>query len=236
MSNLIKGLKVGAQYIVSIENGLCTGQMHSINKRSITLVNVDTLYANSPRCNLRHFCWDDIKSIKPVELGKDTDSTTVTGSSEESSTLSSIDLEVLTMPQNAVYLQQVDKTYLQAMQDIKRYNILGVNMENTNIGRFSSPSMVAIATPNNIYLFDIQFLGEFPRELVAIMVSEKYTKVVHNSRSMVDYLRHKYEVDCKKIFDTMVSESCCKFIIQYCFNSFKKIRNTFNTFAIPIYF
>ncbi|XP_067847262.1 piRNA biogenesis protein EXD1 isoform X2 [Heptranchias perlo] len=76
------------------------------------------------------------------------------------------------------------------------------------IDQFHQKFSPAIATQDQIYLFDIFLLGAvaFKNGLKMVLEDSNILKVIHDCRLLSDCLYHQYRVDLTNIFDTQVAD------------------------------
>lgn len=102
-----------------------------------------------------------------------------------------------------MYISQFDDTYHNAVKDIQQQKIVSVYSEN-RFGRLDlRRPLIAIATSNQVYLFDILLLG-MKKELKQIFSSETPRKIVHSVAQLADYLQHNESCSINNAFDTLV--------------------------------
>lgn len=106
---------------------------------------------------------------------------------------------------SAVHIIQCDASYHAALNDLRRQEIVGFNVEGSRLGRLQEGSLLSFSTNEKIYLFDLMMLGRIFPEIKRILEAEKPRKVVHNSCLIVDHLKHRYKCQLNGIHDTLVS-------------------------------
>ncbi|KAH8269996.1 hypothetical protein KR018_001878, partial [Drosophila ironensis] len=94
--------------------------------------------------------------------------------------------------QRIVYIQQTDVKYHRALADMRDQSILSLVVEPSFYGRHQATSVLAVATANETYIFDIKALGSIFPELRRILVAEQPRKVVHYGHRIVDHLFHQH--------------------------------------------
>lgn len=116
---------------------------------------------------------------------------------------------------NCVYIVQYDGAYHAAINDLMQQELIVVNSESP-FGRldFKRP-LLALATNQNVYLFDLLRLGAMKKEFKQIFASDFPRKVMHSSAEFADYLQHKENCPLNNVFDTLV-----RYFFQH--NSFGK--------------
>lgn len=113
--------------------------------------------------------------------------------------------EIFDRIDNHVFIFQTDMKYHDAIKYLKTQKWIAISMEGTEAGRQSSaPSILSIATPDRIYLFDVMWMN-VTKDLRAILADPKVRRVLHNGRLMQDVLEHRYQAPLGKCFDTLVA-------------------------------
>jgi len=107
-----------------------------------------------------------------------------------------------------VLIKHVGDEFKTAVEEIKAKPAVGLSMEEAVFGRYSQANLVSIATPSRAFLFDIYTLSDaaFDDGLRDILESEKIEKVIHNWRTVSDYLHHKHQVKICSVFDTQIAD------------------------------
>lgn len=106
---------------------------------------------------------------------------------------------------SAVLIVQCDVSYHQALEDLRRQEIVGLNIEGSRLGRLRFGSLLAFSTMDKIYLFDLKSFGRIFSDMKKILESNKPRKIVHNSCLIVDHLKRQYKCQLNGIQDTLVS-------------------------------
>lgn len=105
---------------------------------------------------------------------------------------------------NAVYISQFDDKYHQAIADLKQQKIIAVNSEN-NFGRLDPKRpLVAIASGQRVFLFDMLRLGAMKKEFKEVFSANSPRKIIHRSTQFADYLAHTESCALNNVFDTLV--------------------------------
>ncbi|KAJ9594934.1 hypothetical protein L9F63_013750 [Diploptera punctata] len=146
---------------------------------------------------------DVVMNIKPAYGSNRQDS----GSRNENFTVEKYD-ELIKAAQHSVVIDRIADVYKKAMENINKEPVVGVHVEGARFGRRSKVSLLTIATPSQVFIFDIQTLGElgFKNGLRELLESKKVEKVIHNCRLVSDCLYHKHNVTLNHIFDTQVAD------------------------------
>lgn len=105
-----------------------------------------------------------------------------------------------------LYMATMDERYLKATDSLKNYETVGVAAIGSQNGRQYPISLLVLSTWDKIYLFDLWEYRktDFPVDLKEILECKDVQKVVHNSRTLVDCLHHRYKVNLTNFFDTQV--------------------------------
>ncbi|XP_050745696.1 protein Exd1 homolog [Drosophila biarmipes] len=72
-------------------------------------------------------------------------------------------------------------------------------------GRHQATSVLAVATANETYFFDIKALGSIFPQLARILEVEHPRKVVHYSHRIADHMHHKHRLTLGGICDTFMA-------------------------------
>lgn len=105
---------------------------------------------------------------------------------------------------NAVYISQFDDKYHQAIADLKQQKIIAVNSEN-NFGRLDlKRPLLAIASGQRVFLFDMLRLGAMKKEFKEVFSANSPRKIIHRSTQFADYLAHTEKCALNNVFDTLV--------------------------------
>jgi hypothetical protein len=98
------------------------------------------------------------------------------------------------------------ETAKQAAKEISRHKVISSDLEWSGSKRECILSVVQVATPDNVYLFDIYLGGGaiFQAGLKDIMESKTILKVFHDCRWDSDVLYHQYKVRLDNVFDTQL--------------------------------
>lgn len=107
------------------------------------------------------------------------------------------------------FINQCDSTYYKALKDIKAEEMVGLSMEGVSCGRLRTASLITFATPHNIYIFDLMFLGQLFPEMKAILENSKPRKILFDSRFICDNLHHEFKCNLNGIMDLLV---CLSFL------------------------
>ncbi|KAH8296482.1 hypothetical protein KR054_006680, partial [Drosophila jambulina] len=103
-----------------------------------------------------------------------------------------------------IYIQQTDAKYHKALRDMRDQSSLSLLVEPSFYGRHPTTSVLAVATANDTYVFDVRALGSIFKELAEILEAELPRKVVHYSHRITDHLNHRHGIQLGGICDTFV--------------------------------
>lgn len=151
-----------------------------------------------------------INDCKPAQPdGVPEEGSTSTAAPPAESTVTRINLEdiqeIFDRIDDHVYIFQTDMKYHDAVKYLKTQKLIAIAMEGTEAGRQSmAPSILSIATPDRIYLFDVMWMN-VTKDLRAILADPKVRRVLHNARLMQDVLEHRFQAPLGKCFDTLVA-------------------------------
>ncbi|KAH8384350.1 hypothetical protein KR200_001427, partial [Drosophila serrata] len=121
------------------------------------------------------------------------------------SPLTSHELESLERKLNQIiFIQQTDVKYHTALRNIRDQSSISLLVEPSFYGRHQPTSLLAVATVNETYVFDIRALGAIFKELAAILEAEQPRKVVHYSHRITDHLDKRHGIQLGGIWDTFV--------------------------------
>lgn len=122
---------------------------------------------------------------------------------------------IIKISKTYIYINQVDHTFHEAIDDLSSYTYIGVSTDGANMGRKCKMPFLVISTPQQIYIFDIQVLQYhgFDAGLKKVLESETPKKIVHDCRKLSDCLYHKHNVKLKSVFDTQVILFLCKIFL-----------------------
>ncbi|XP_044251861.2 protein Exd1 homolog [Drosophila takahashii] len=104
-----------------------------------------------------------------------------------------------------VWIQQTDSKYHKALEDMRDQTSISLLVEPSFYGRHQATSVLAVATANETYIFDIKALGRIFPELGKILEAEQPRKVVHYSHRIADHLHHQHGLTLGGICDSFVA-------------------------------
>ncbi|KAH8257330.1 hypothetical protein KR038_007425, partial [Drosophila bunnanda] len=121
------------------------------------------------------------------------------------SPLTSHELESLERKLNQIiFIQQTDVKYHTALRNMRDQSSISLLVEPSFYGRHQTTSVLAVATANETYIFDIRALGTIFKEMAEILEAELPRKVVHYSHRITDHLDHRHGIRLGGIWDTFV--------------------------------
>ncbi|XP_023934275.1 piRNA biogenesis protein EXD1-like [Bicyclus anynana] len=177
------------------------GRFYSItnDKSKISLYEVKELPNTKPNESVCHYYEPEIRDI--VRL-KEPDLQTYLKISQKEYE------DIIKISKKYIYINQVDHTFHEAMEDINQYNYIAVSTDGANMGRKCKMPFLVLSTPHQIYIYDIQVLQNhgFNAGLKELLESESPKKIVHDCRKLSDCLFHKHNVTLKSVFDTQVGD------------------------------
>ncbi|XP_017840268.2 protein Exd1 homolog [Drosophila busckii] len=109
-----------------------------------------------------------------------------------------------------ILIQQNDKSYHQALCDIRDQVSISVLLEPSFYGRHSKTSVLVIATANNAYIFDIKALGKICPEMGSVLQATNPRKIMHYSHRLCDQLYFEHRLKVNGICDTFVEFSLAR--------------------------
>lgn len=114
--------------------------------------------------------------------------------------------EIIKVSKKYIYINQVDNSFHEALDDLNSYSYVGLSTDGANMGRKCKLPFLVLSTPQQIYIFDTQVMQyhAFDAGLKNLLESESPKKIVHDCRKMSDCLFHKHNVKMNSVFDTQV--------------------------------
>lgn len=215
-TDLVKGQMV----LLELDGECVIGQvLHLASDRSfVRLQNCRDFQSNQPIVGNQDYYNSEIRSIKIIQQSepptKNDDQQQENGSTESSSGVSSevvakINLEdiqsIFTQIDQHIFIHQTDMRYHDAIKYLKTQKHLALAVEGAEGGRCAeNPSLLSIATPTRIYIFDIMWM-RVTKDLKAILANPKVRRVIHNGRLVEDVLKHRFGAPLGRSFDTLVA-------------------------------
>ncbi|KPJ12568.1 Exonuclease 3'-5' domain-containing protein 1 [Papilio machaon] len=114
--------------------------------------------------------------------------------------------EIIKTAKKYIYINQVDKNFHAAIDDLAQYNYIALSTDGANMGRKCKMPFIVLSTPQQIYIFDVQVMQyhAFDAGLKKLLECESPKKIVHDCRKISDCLYHKHNVKLNSVFDTQV--------------------------------
>lgn len=170
----------------------------SIDKSKISLYEVKELPETEPCQNVCHYYEPEIRKIvKLKEPGEQTFLKILQKEYED----------IIMISKKYIYINQVDRTFHEAMDELNDHSYVAVSTDGANMGRKCKMPFLVLSTPRQIYIFDIQVLQyhAFDAGLKKLLENEYPKKIVHDCRKLSDCLFHKHNVKLNSVFDTQVN-------------------------------
>lgn len=239
-------LTKGQIILLELEDECVIGEvLHIGGKKSfVRLKNVRDFQSNVPISGNQDYYNSEIRSVKIIQdcQPDESDSPQGSTSNNKSATADSItrinleDIqEIYDRIDNHVFVFQTDIKYHEAIKYLRTQRLIAIGMEGVEGGRHStSPSLLSIATPERIYVFDVMWMN-VPKDLRAILGDPKVRRVAHNVRLVEDVLKHRYQAPLGKCFDTLVAHISTtndyddqhELSIQECLSKYLNLPNNF---------
>lgn len=191
------------------------GNFYSItsDKSKISLYNVKELSQGCENAGITHYYNSEVSNI--VKLQKPDIKTNLKISEKECEVIVSISKKY-------IFINQVDNSFHEALEDLNQYSYISVSSDGASMGRKCKMPFLVMATPQQIYIFDIEVMQyhAFDGGLKKLLESEHPKKIVHDCRKLSDCLYHKHNVKLTSVFDTQVSSDPCLLIF---YTNFTKV-------------
>ncbi|XP_047988973.1 piRNA biogenesis protein EXD1-like [Leguminivora glycinivorella] len=115
---------------------------------------------------------------------------------------------IINIAKKYIFINQVDNSFQEALEDLNQYSYVSVSSDGAAMGRKCKMPFLVMATPQQIYIFDIQVMQyrAFEAGLQKLLESEYPKKIVHDCRKLSDCLYHKHNVKLSSVFDTQVGD------------------------------
>ncbi|XP_055601153.1 protein Exd1 homolog [Uranotaenia lowii] len=211
-------LTKGQTVLLELEGECVIGEVLHIGSKGsfIRLKNVRDFQSNNPIAGNQDYYKSEIRNIKVVEdfdtasqVGEESRAGNSVVSSVCPESVIRINLEdvqeINDKIDDHIFIHQTDAKYHDAIRYLKTQKHLAVAMEEIAGGRHaSSPSLLSIATPEQIYVFDIMWMG-ITNDMKVLLASPKIRRIVHNARLIGDVLKHRYGAPLGRCFDILVA-------------------------------
>ncbi|XP_050362473.1 piRNA biogenesis protein EXD1-like [Nymphalis io] len=169
------------------------------DKSKISLYEVKELPEGEPNDGVCHYYDSEVRNI--VKLQEDNQQAYLKIPLKECE-------EIIKTSKKYIYINQVDHSFYEAINDLNQYSYIAVSTDGANMGRKCKMPFLVISTSQQIYIFDIQVLQyhAFEAGLKKILENENPKKIVHDCRKLSDCLYHKHNVKLNSVFDTQVGD------------------------------
>lgn len=217
-TDLVKGQTV----LLEMDGECVIGQvLHLAKDRSfVRLQNCRDFQSNQPIDGNQDYYNSEIRSIKIIQQSeqppktddepqKENDSPGSSSGVSSSEAFTKIYLEdiqsIFDRIDQHIFIHQTDMRYHEAIKYLKTQKLLALAMEGVEGGRCAeNPSLLSIATPERIYIFDIMWMC-VTKDLKSILADPKVRRVIHNGRLAEDVLKHRFGAPLGRCFDTLVA-------------------------------
>ncbi|XP_075972088.1 piRNA biogenesis protein EXD1 [Anticarsia gemmatalis] len=169
------------------------------DKSKISLYNVKELPQGNPSDGVFHYYDSEISDI--IKMKEPNEQKHLKISEKECE-------RIVMISKKYMYINQVDNSFHDALEDLYTYNYIGVSTDGASMGRKCKMPFLVLSTPQQIYIFDTQVMQyhAFDAGLKKVLESESPKKIVHDSRKISDCLYHKHNVKLNAVFDTQVGD------------------------------
>lgn len=213
--DMYKQLKVGDVIVITLLHNECyKGMIDFIGHpvKMIKLKNVSDLSRNKRVMGTQIFYRSEILSVEQLQSSND-QVACETGIKcfkvEIANEYTNAAVELLkTRLSNALYIVQCDHMYHEALALLQSREVIAVAMEGSTFGRLRPPSLLSLATEDQIFVFDLVAFGSIFKEIRQILESKHPRKIVFDSRYMVDSLLHSYKCKLESFTDLLVNKIC----------------------------
>ncbi|XP_073965884.1 piRNA biogenesis protein EXD1 [Choristoneura fumiferana] len=177
------------------------GLFYSItsDKSKISLYNVKELSQGCENGGITHYYNSEVSNI--VKLQKPDVKSNLKISEKECEV-------IVNISKKYIFINQVDNSFHEALEDLNQYSFISISCDGASMGRKCKMPFLVMATPQQIYIFDIEVMQyhAFDGGLKKILESEHPKKIVHDCRKLSDCLYHKHNVKLTSVFDTQVGD------------------------------
>lgn len=110
--------------------------------------------------------------------------------------------------ENYIYISTIDVRYYNAIEYFYKCESIGVVALSKGSSRFAILNLLIVCSIERLYIFDFQMfnLKTFPKELREVFECRDVTKVMHDSRSLVDCFFHQFNFHIENLFDTQFAD------------------------------
>lgn len=167
------------------------------DKSKISLYNVKDSPKGDPSDSILHYYNSEIRDIVKLEQPNEQKHLKISEKECE---------EIIKTSKKYIYINQVDKSFHEAIEDLSQYSYVGLSTDGASLGRKWKMPFLVLSTPSQIYIFDIKVMEShaFTAGLKKLLQSETPKKIIHDSRTISDCLYHKHSVKLNSVFDTQV--------------------------------
>ncbi|XP_026765080.2 piRNA biogenesis protein EXD1-like [Galleria mellonella] len=171
----------------------------NLDKSKISLYNVKELPQSDPTEGICHYYNSEIRDI--IKLQETDEQKHLKISQKECE-------DIIKISKKYIYINQVDRAFHDAIDDLNQYNYIALSTDCANMGRKWQMPFVVMATPQQIYIFDTKVMQyhAFDAGLKKLLESDSPKKIVHDCRKISDCLYHKHNIKLKSVFDTQVGD------------------------------
>lgn len=186
--------------IHTMNEEIVEGRFYSMDneKSKISLYNVKELPHGEEDKGVCHYYDTEVRNI--IKLQEKNDQIYLKLTQKECE-------DVIKTSKKYIFINQVNKSFHDAIEDLVQYTYIGLSTDGANMGRKCKMPFIVLSTPHQIYIFDVQVMQyhAFDAGLKKILESESLKKIVHDCRKLSDCLYHKHNVKLNSVFDTQVS-------------------------------
>ncbi|KAK9878451.1 hypothetical protein WA026_022091 [Henosepilachna vigintioctopunctata] len=205
---------VGERIVISLNNGdTFEGDYLKTSDKGIEIENIHHYESGNKTRSRFWFYRREIKTIHKLttQKGAVSDSTSQQTKISQSKNCILLDKDeyerLKEVAANFIYVKTEDKSYFDAVTEIKNFESVGVFAVGAEKGRCGKISVIALSTWKQVYIFDIKNFRstKFPAEIAEILESFYIKKIVHNGGTLKDCLQYSHKITMNNIFDTQVS-------------------------------
>lgn len=211
--DIYKKLRVGDTIIIKLQRNDChQGIISSIGKNGeyIKLDDVYDLINNRNIRGIQFYYRGEIQSVVQHNINSTDASTTddseISVPDEHRPHLSPDDCKrIMDRISNAIYIQQCDHNYHDAIKLLRSREFIAVALVGSNYGRLRPPSLLSLATEDQIFILDLVSFGRLFNDIKHILESEHPRKILFDSRLVIDSLSHSYKCQMDGFTDLLVN-------------------------------
>ena len=111
-------------------------------------------------------------------------------------------------PSRLYIVDQVGDMFEEAIARVQAAGQVGVSCEGGLLGRASPLALLLLATKEDVFMFDVQMMGEdcWQYGLRTVLQEPQLLKILHDCRQLSDCLWHKHNVRLAGVYDTMAGD------------------------------